>query len=192
MKDRNITNMITSIISVVMTIVFIPLIIVRYVNVSKLGVIFLSIGYSVLLVYFILKSIYFGIENEKAKCILYRIFRVLIDVFFCLILSYFCLSSSICIKWVLFGLVCFFTIFNMICSAFNSLNVVRWILQGILIESFLYLILDFKSNIVILIGCTSVLLFYIANIAGNATNNKLLLSSDIVSTILFGLFLLFI
>ena len=41
MKDRNITNMITSIISVVMTIVFIPLIIVRYVNVSKLGVIFL-------------------------------------------------------------------------------------------------------------------------------------------------------
>ena len=56
MKDRNITNMITSIISVVMTIVFIPLIIVRYVNVSKLGVIFLSIGYSVLLVYFILKS----------------------------------------------------------------------------------------------------------------------------------------
>ena len=85
MKDRNITNMITSIISVVMTIVFIPLIIVRYVNVSKLGVIFLSIGYSVLLVYFILKSIYFGIENEKAKCILYRIFRVLIDVFFCLI-----------------------------------------------------------------------------------------------------------
>ena len=41
-------------------------------------------------------------------------------------------------------------------------------------------------------GCTSVLLFYIANIAGNATNNKLLLSSDIVSTILFGLFLLFI
>ena len=186
MKDRNITNMITSIISVVMTIVFIPLIIVRYVNVSKLGV------NSVLLVYFILKSIYFGIENEKAKCILYRIFRVLIDVFFCLILSYFCLSSSIHIKWVLFGIVCFFTIFNMICSAFNSLNVVRWILQGIMIESFLYLILDFKSNIVILIGCTSVLLFYIANIAGNATNNKLLLSSDIVSTILFGLFLLFI
>ena len=61
-----------------------------------------------------------------------------------------------------------------------------------MIESFLYLILDFKSNIVILIGCTSVLLFYIGNIVGNATNNKLLLSSDIVSTILFGLFLLFI
>ena len=91
MKDRNITNMITSIISAFITIVYIPLIIVRYSSISKLGVIFLSVGYSVLLVYFILKSIYFGIENEKAKRVLYRIFRVLIDVCFFLILSYFCL-----------------------------------------------------------------------------------------------------
>ena len=82
MKDRNITNMITSIISAVIVVIFIPLLIVKYVSISKLGIIFLSIGYSVLLVYFILKSIYFGIENEKAKSVLYRIFRVLIDVFF--------------------------------------------------------------------------------------------------------------
>lgn len=192
MKDGNITNMITSIISAIITIVFIPLMIVKYVSVSKLGVIFLSISYSILLVYFILKSIYYGVENEKTKRVLYRIFRVLIDVFFCLILSYFCLSSSIYIKWILFGLICSFTLFNMICSSFNSLNVVRWILQGIMIELFFYLILEFKSNFIVLIGCTSVLLFYIGNIAGNTTNNKLLLSSDIISTILFGLFLLFI
>lgn len=192
MKDGNITNMITSIISAIITIVFIPLMIVKYVSVSKLGVIFLSISYSILLVYFILKSIYYGVENEKTKRVLYRIFRVLIDVFFCLILSYFCLSSSIYIKWILFGLICSFTLFNMICSSFNSLNVVRWILQGIMIELFFYLILEFKSNFIVLIGCTSVLLFYIGNIAGNTTNNKLLLSSDVISTILFGLFLLFI
>lgn len=192
MKDGNITNMITSIISAIITIVFIPLMIVKYVSVSKLGVIFLSISHSILLVYFILKSIYYGVENEKTKRVLYRIFRVLIDVFFCLILSYFCLSSSIYIKWILFGLICSFTLFNMICSSFNSLNVVRWILQGIMIELFFYLILEFKSNFIVLIGCTSVLLFYIGNIAGNTTNNKLLLSSDIISTILFGLFLLFI
>ena len=192
MKDGNITNMITSIISAIITIVFIPLMIVKYVSVSKLGVIFLSISYSILLVYFILKSIYYGVENEKTKRVLYRLFRVLIDVFFCLILSYFCLSSSIYIKWILFGLICSFTLFNMICSSFNSLNVVRWILQGIMIELFFYLILEFKSNFIVLIGCTSVLLFYIGNIAGNTTNNKLLLSSDVISTILFGLFLLFI
>ena len=192
MKDRNITNMITSIISAVIVVIFIPLLIVRYVSISKLGIIFLSIGYSILVVYFILKSIYYGIEYEKVKNVLFRITRGLIDIFFCLILSYFCLSSSIHIKWVLFGIVCFFTIFNIICSAFNSLSVVRWILQGIMIELFLYLILGFKSNIVILIGCTSALLFYIGNIVGNNTNNKILLSSDIISLLLFGLFLLLI
>ena len=120
MKDRNITNMITSIISAVIVVIFIPLLIVKYVSISKLGIIFLSIGFSILVVYFILKSIYYGIEYEKVKNVLFRITRGLIDIFFCLILSYFCLSSSIHIKWVLFGIVCFFTIFNMICSAFNS------------------------------------------------------------------------
>ena len=40
MKDRNIINMITSIISAVIVVIFIPLLIVRYVSISKLGIIF--------------------------------------------------------------------------------------------------------------------------------------------------------
>ena len=55
MNDRNITNMITSIISAVITATFIPLLIIKFVSVSKLGVILLSIGYSFLLVYFLFR-----------------------------------------------------------------------------------------------------------------------------------------
>ena len=105
MKDRNITNMITSIISAVIVVIFIPLLIVRYVSISKLGIIFLSIGFSILVVYFILKSIYYGIEYEKVKNVLFRITRGLIDIFFCLILSYFCCLLSDTIQLLLGGVI---------------------------------------------------------------------------------------
>ena len=96
---KNVTNMTTSIISAVITAIFIPILIVRYVCISKLGVIFLSIGYPILLIYFILKSIYFGLSNLKAKDVLYRIINVLIEIFILLIISYFCLSLNSYIKW---------------------------------------------------------------------------------------------
>ena len=193
MNDRNITNMITSILSAVITATFIPLLIIKFISVSKLGVILFSIGYSFLLVYFILKSIYFGINNETGKDVLFRIFRVFLDIFLCLIFCYFSLSINYNIKWIFFGIVCAFTLFNIFNSIFDSLNIVRWIIHGIIICLFLFIILSsFRFNLIVFMGCGSLILFYIGNIVGKITNNKILLSSDIVSVILFGLFLLFI
>ena len=189
---KNVTNMITSIISAVITAIFIPILIVRYVGISKLGVIFLSIGYPILLIYFILKSIYFGLSNLKAKDVLYRIINVLIEIFILLIISYFCLSLNSYIKWIIFGVICCLSLFNIFSSIFNKFSIIRYILQGIITLLFIYLILRFKSNIVSLMGIISILLFFIENIIGRNTNNKLLLSSDIISITLFSLFLLFI
>ena len=193
MKDRNVSNMITSIISAVITCAVIPLLIVKYAVTSKLGVILLSIGYPFLLVYFILKSVYFGLNNDKAKEVLFRIYRVFIDLFIGLVISYFSLSIDGNIRWVIFGIICLFTIFNMFSSIFDSLNIVRWILQAIMMILLIYIVLGlFSFNIIIFLGIISSVLFFVGNTIGRITNNKILLSSDIVSVILFSLFLLFI
>lgn len=192
MKDKNITNMITSIISAVITMIFIPLIIIRYIGISMLGVIFFSVGYSILLAYFILKSIYYGIYNLKVREVLRRIISVFIDVFFLLILCYFCLSLDSYLKWIIFGVMCCLSLFNIFSSIFSCFNTVSYILHLMLILLFIYLILGSKSSVEVLMGISSVLIFFIGNIVGRITNNKLFLSSDIISVILFGLFLLFI
>lgn len=193
MRDRNISNMITSIIAAVITTAGIPLIIVKYANYSKLGVILLSIAYPFLLVYFILKSVYFGLNNDIAKGTLFRIYRVFIDLFICLVISYFTLNITSNIKWIIFGFVCLFSLFNVFSSIFDSLNIVRWILQAIMMILLIYIILStFSYSFVVFMGIVSSVLFFVGNTVGRITNNKILLSSDIISVTLFSLFLLFI
>ena len=193
MKDRNISNMVTSILASVITTACIPLIIVKYANYSKLGVILLSIAFPFLLVYFILKSVYFGLNNDIAKEALFRIYRVFIDIFICLIVDYFILNINNNIRWIIFGFVCLFSLFNVFSSIFDSLNIVRWVLQGILMILFIYVILSiFSYSFIVFMGIISSIIFYVGNTVGRIINNRILLSSDIISVTLFSLFLLFI
>lgn len=193
MKDRNISNMITSIVSAVITTAVIPLLIVKYAVTSKLGVILLSIGYPFLLVYFILKSVYFGLNNDRAKEVLFRIYRVFIDLFIGLVICYFSLSINGNIRWIVFGIICLFSLFNMFSSIFDSLNIVRWILQAIMMIMLIYILLSLYSfSFIIFMGIISIILFFVGNTIGRITNNKILLSSDLISVTLFSLFLLFI
>lgn len=193
MNNRNISNMITSIVSAVITTAIIPLLIVKYAVTSKLGVILLSIGYPFLLVYFILKSVYFVLNNDKAKEVLFRIYRVFIDLFIGLVISYFSLSINGCIKWIVFGIISLFSLFNMFSSIFDKLNIIRWILQAIMMIVLIYILLNLYSfNFIVFMGIISIILFFIGNTIGKITNNKILLSSDLISVTLFSLFLLFI
>lgn len=184
--NRNITNMITSIISTSLIIIFIPLIIIF--SKSSLDIIFLSISYIFLLVYFLLKSIYYGTNNNILK----RIFRPFLDISILLILINYLLLLDNNYKWILFGIICILTIINIFFNIFDCLNITKLIIYGIDITIFTcILFILFKCDLIILISFISLLLFYICNIIGNKLNNKLLLSCDIISIILFSLFLIF-
>lgn len=194
MSNRNIVNMITSIISSIIVLIFMPLEIIKQVyNYSVFGVIFVSIIFPIMLVYFVIRSIYHGISNDTGKNVLYRIGKVFFDIFIGLITIYFILFTSGVIKWVLFGLVCIFTIICIFLDIFNIFDIFKYVLYGLdAILLIIIILCNYSFNILVFMSLISIILFYIGNVFGKIIDNKLLLSTDILSLLLFNLFLLLI
>lgn len=194
MSDKNISNMITSIISAVIVLAFFPLEIIKHAhNLGALGVTFISIIFPIMLVYFIIRSVYFGISSDVGKEALYRISKVFLDIFIGLITIFFLLLTTGVLKWILLGIICLFIVICIFFDIFNKFSLFKYILYGIETLILMYCILSiFSFNILIFMSVISIIIFYIGNVFGKINDNKILLSSDIISLLLFGLFLLLI
>ena len=194
MISRNISNMITSIISSVIVLVFCPLEIIKQAhNLGTIGVTFISIIFPVMLVYFIIRSVYFGISSDVGKNVLYRICKVFLDIFVGLITIFFLLLTTGVLKWIFLGVICLFIVISIFFDIFYKFSLFKYILYGIEALLLMYCILSiYNFNILVFMSVISIIVFYIGNVFGKVNNNKILLSSDIISLLLFNLFLLLI
>lgn len=189
MKNRSIYNMIMSIISGVSSLVLMILSIV-FLSIKKdcLGVTLSSIYYPLLVVYFIIKSIYYGQDNSKSKRILNIISKILFSIIIILISTQIILRLNTPFSWILFSLMILLCISSLLFDIFK-INIIKYIL--ITIITFIILaatILIFNINSILLL--ISIFLLYISIVFGEIFENKLLLSFSLPSIILFGLFLI--
>lgn len=189
MKNRSIYNMIMSIISSVSSLVLMILSIV-FLSIKKdcLGVTLSSIYYPLLVVCFIIKSIYYGQDNSKSKRILNIISKILFSIIIILISTQIILRLNTPFSWIIFSLMILLCISSLLFDIFK-INIIKYIL--ITIITFIILaatILIFNINSILLL--ISIFLLYISIVFGEIFENKLLLSFSLPSIILFGLFLI--
>ena len=181
-------NMVMSIIGGFISIVFLILsIIFSAINSNVLGIIFSSIFYLFIIAYFIINSIYYGCGSNA----LYRFSNILVSIFTSLILIYFTLNYDSFSKWILFGFICLFLILEILLDSFDNLIEIKYLFEGIKLSLIIYLFVCFYCNFVLLLGISSVVLFFFSRLLGKVLKNKIILSYDIISLIIFGIFFLF-
>lgn len=189
---KSIYNMIISIINASILPIFLTLsIITQTIKNNTLGIIFISISYSLLLTYFILKAIYYFKEESESKRVLYRISNTFIDSFIMMILIYLILHYKMKLQWILLGGVIGITILEIILDSIEKQNLIK---QTISISKFILLIglgLNHLNRMLLILVITSIIIYGISSILGKKFNNKYLLSLELVFNILFGLFLIF-
>mgnify|MGYP003571244211 CR=1 FL=1 len=194
MKDRSIYNMIISIITAVLVIPFLVLGIIHHtMNHNTLTVILLSIYYPLMIIYFILKSIGYGMEEERNKEGINRVAKSFLDVVILLIIINFTLLLATPIKWIIFGGVIALTILEIIIDSCNKLIEIKYLLDLIKAFIFIFILIHlYKINGIVGMASLSITILYFSSLLGNLLNNKIILSFDLLSMTLFGLFLIFI
>lgn len=190
MTDKSIFKMVTSIISASINSVFMPLVIVFYtLYYDSLSIVLVTLFYSFIIPYFIIKAIYSILSLGTCKNILKRIKNVLLDISLCLIISHFLLYSFDLIRWIVFGIVVSISLFNIFIDSFDKLRFVKKILLSIIFLILLITLFStFYYTLFVLLGIIGFSLLYI----GNIFNKSLFSLFDIFASILIGLFILFI
>ena len=190
MTDKSVSKMVTSIISSSINAIFMPLVIVFYVlNYDSLSIVLVTLFYSFIILYFIIKAIYSILSLGTSKNILKRIMNVLLDISLCLFITHFLFYSFEVIRWIIFGIVTSISLFNIFIDIFDRLRIVKKILLGILFLILLVVLFNtFYYSLFVLTGIIGVSLFYV----GNIINKKMFSLFDIFASILIGLFILFI
>lgn len=190
MEEKSTYNMIISIISSVIVVVMIVLgIIFQAFKRNTLGIIFESIFYTSLLVYFILNSIKYGTYNDNKRSVLDRISTSFLYLSTSLITIYIVLLLNNPCKWILFSTICIITLLLIVFSSTNLFKIIRYLLSGILVFTNIFVLINLNINMSLeYITIISILLLYLSLLLGRTLNNKIVLSLDIVSLILFGIF----
>ena len=189
MEEKSIYNMIISMINI---IVMIPLMILGIIF-QKNSVLWISLFYPVLIASYIIKSISYGKDTFISRDILSRIADTLLDggVALCLILFIMLLSHPI--KWILLAAVITITVLEIIIDSIQKGLEIKYLLSGLLSSILIAIIIYLTNNIVLLwLSLTAIVLFYLSHVLGKILENKIILSFDLISMILFGIFLLLI
>ena len=191
MKNRNICNMITSIIT---GSVIIPLLVlgIIYTN-NTLSKILLCIYYPILIICYILKSIFYGMKESVGKEVLYRISNSVLDVATVLITVSFSLLLPNPYRWIVMGILCFIGVLEVLLDSIKKLVEGKFLLsaiKGILFISILIFL--YPVNFIVELGLFSALLFYASNVLGKVLDNKIILSSEIIGIVLYGIFIIFL
>ena len=172
----------TSIVLLILGIVF------RSLNNDILGVVLSSIFYLFIILYFIFNSIYYG----TGKSALYRLANVSSSIFTTIILIYFILNYDSVAKWILFGLVLFSLVFEILFDSFDKLFEFKYLYSSIKLMIIVFLFISFYKDILLLIGIMACLIYYFSRLLGRVLKNKYILSFDYISLIIFGIFYLLI
>ena len=181
------------IMSIISSVVIIPLLTIGVVsNViqkNSLGIIFQSIYYTILIIYFIMQSIYYTKNNNTTKRVLKKINKSFLHTFITLIMIYYTLLINEPYKWIIFASIILINILIIIFNSIGIFNMINNILNGILLLTIIFLILYiYGFNFLSFLGLISIILFYTSSLLGEIFNNKIILSFDIISLIIFGIF----
>ena len=193
MKERSIFNMVIAIITAAIIIPLTVTAIVHHAHQSVLSVIFISIYYPVLLTHFILKAIYYGMDEGATKTVLFRLSKVFLDVSTSLIVVHFTLLMKSPIQWVLFAGICTSLIAEILLDSFDQLTEIKYLLSAVKAFVFIFILLTlYPINFLFAMILGSTLLLYCSNLLGRILKNKIILSFEIISILLFGIFLMVI
>lgn len=190
MKEKNIYNMTISILNATICVTFLTLgIVFKAIRGDALGIIFTSIIYTTLITNYILKAIFYFKNQSTSKKVIYRLSKITTDIYSCLICIYFLMLLDTYLKWVMFSLVCTILITEILLDSFDKLTEIRYLLFAIIYFIVIFNILSIYSlDMLVGICVLSLLIDYTSNFLGRITNNKIILSFEIISVILFGLF----
>lgn len=194
MVERSIYNMVTSIIGAVLTIpLFVLGIIFNALEHDILGIVLSSIFYTFIIIHFIFNSIYYAKEESTSKIVLYRLSKIITDIYTTLVCINFVLYLTGPMKWILFAYLITTTITEILLDSFDKLTELKYLLSAIkgFIGIFTILLL-YNAGFLFMIGLLSILICYISPLLGNIIKNKIILSFDLLALILFGIFYIFI
>lgn len=179
-----------SILNATICVTFLTLgIVFKAIRGDALGIIFTSIIYTTLITNYILKAIFYFKNQSTSKKVIYRLSKITTDIYSCLICIYFLMLLDTYLKWVMFSLVCTILITEILLDSFDKLTEIRYLLFAIIYFIVIFNILSIYSlDMLVGICVLSLLIDYTSNFLGRITNNKIILSFEIISVILFGLF----
>lgn len=193
MKNKSIYNMIVCIIQSVLSVALLVLAII-FLSIKKdvLGVVLTSISFPLITIYSIIKSIYYGLEESSEKRILNIICNIISQIITVLIASFIVLKLNNAISWIIFSLTIALGILKIIFNLFDLSKNTIYILSTI--ETFVIIIVLsylYNFNLKTLIPLIAIITSHLSNI-GNMIENKILMSINLLSIILYGLFLILI
>lgn len=189
MEEKSIYNMVLSILS---AICMIPILVLGIIfNRGAFSITMMSIYLPILLAYFILKSIEYGKEEDTDA--LHRVSNCILDIAITLISIHFIVLLKTPLKWVLLGAVIAFGMMAILLNAIEKGMELKYLLVAttllILVFTVLYL---YPFNIVVSFIIASILIGYCSHILGSISSPRFMGSFEILSMILFGLFLILI
>ena len=188
MEERSIYNMVTSIVSAAIMVAMLVLGIIF--SSSALTTIFICIYDGILIAHFILQSIYHGKEEEKE--VFYRLSRATLILATTLIMIHFVLLLTPSWKWILMGVLIGVGVLEIVIESLQKGIEMNYLLSGSRILLWFWVIYTlYTFNFNVLLGTLAALILYFSQLFGNAFQNKMVLSFDMISVILFGLFIIF-
>lgn len=185
-----ILNMVLVIIESVIAVVFLTLgIIFQSIKGNILTIVLTSITLVVMIGYFVIKAIYYGINDSISKRVMKRIWEGLGIFSSLLVLINIILNLSFIIKWWLFGIACLLGIILLVFNSLKILERVRLILCSILLCIFLGcgFVLFGNDILFYVLGGFTIGYFIISFV-----DNSVVDAFEIIPLVLLGIFLIFI
>ena len=189
MKEKSIFNMVLSIIS---SVIIIPLMVLGIIfSRDSLTTTFMCFYYPVLMVYYIFKSIYFGKNESTSKTVMYRLSNVFMNLGTTLIVMNFTLYLKNPYNWLLFSYLLVSLILETIIDSLEQGLELKYLLSGMKAFILIFTLLSIYNGIGLLsLAFLAILICYICDLLGKILQNKLLLSFEIISLVIFGIFLI--
>ncbi len=163
---------------------------------NVLGIIFSSVIGCLLITYFILNSIFFGLKKKKKntkKVSLSRIIKIFNISTITMYLVYLSLLVNSNLKWILFSLIIIVGIVSSVLIAIDMFSSLTKILNVILLVLFIIILyLIFNFNYLFYIGIVLSLFYILVNYFNNRFNNTYSFSLLIFTYIFLGIFLILI
>lgn len=192
-KSRMIISIIDSVIVLSIMAVIIVSMSLKH---NVLGIIFSSVIGCLLITYFILNSIFFGLKKKKKnskKESLSRIIKIFNISTITMYLVYLSLLVNSNLKWILFSLIIIVGIANSVFIAIDICSSLAKILNVVLLVLFIIILyLIFNFDYLFYIGIILSLFYTLVNYFNNRFNNTYSYSLLVFTYIFLGIFLILI
>ena len=182
------------VISIITAVLIVPIMVLSLIfQNNTLTRVLLSIYGGLGITYYILKSIMYHKDESTSKIVLDRLSNSIFDVVSLLVIINFCLLLRNSFKWILCGLLIFECILEIIIDSLDKVIEIKYLLSASKVITLIFILLYlYPISVVLGLGIVSIIGFYINHLLGRLLQNKLILSFDLTSIIIFGIFLILI